>query len=187
MQALQYFSGRDLSSPLPALPALLAALCTLLMLSFHAAARIPTPIDALMTWRHSAVLQPPPPTTWALWGRHPSASITQQLGMALHSSPAPPSSLRSTQPHGSGVLGTQCHPPLQRRQRCAHAQSQTCVLAELQSLLSLLWGSNKDPKVVAERNGELGQITPIPNTCSTPSTPAALGQGWDCTEFLTSG
>lgn len=30
------------------------------MLSFHAAARIPTPIDALMTWQHSAVLQPPP-------------------------------------------------------------------------------------------------------------------------------
>lgn len=59
MQVLQYFSGRDLSSPLPALPALLAALCTLLMLSFHAAARIPTPIDALMTWQHSAVLQPP--------------------------------------------------------------------------------------------------------------------------------
>lgn len=58
MQALQYFSGRDLSSPLPALPTLLAALCTLLMLSFHAAAQIPTPIDALMTWQHSAVLQP---------------------------------------------------------------------------------------------------------------------------------
>lgn len=32
----------------------------------------------------------------------------------------------------------------------------------------MLWGSNKDLKVVAEQNGDLGQITPIPNTCSSP-------------------